>query len=352
MKILLWGCGERCQFFIKNKYLDLDIIIGFIDNNSNLTHFFGKKVYRPDEIYTLSEKYDFIIVTTNTYTVNSQILNQLEALGLPSDKILFIYNNYRITEKIYIKKQNDKLIKAISEELYYNIVEPEKLQVERLNDTLTCSFDLIDNQKIVGTGSLNNDLMYMKDYTRYRTFELTANEIENRKLEGAVAEVGVFRGMFAEIINLKFPDRKLYLFDSFESFKPEEYEKERESEYCEEGFKKVFENTSVDIVMKRMPYPDNCIVRKGFFPESIQEQEQNENFAFISIDVDFEESTYQCLSFFYPRLVKNGYIFLHDYNNRNLEGVKVAVNRYEADNKITFNKIPLCDEGGTLIIIK
>ena len=352
MKIFLWGCGERSKYFIENKYFKLDEIVGFIDNNKEIKEFFGKKVYEPKEGALLLEEVNYILVTIRDYEVNKSIYEQMKNLNVPLEKVLFIYNYRRSVENIQIHNQNDEVAKEISERLYNNVLEIEKRVVLEKNDMMTCGFDTVDDKKIIGSGILKEDNMYLRDYMRFRTFELVADEINNKSLPGAAAEVGVFRGDFAKLINAKFQDRKLYLFDSFESFRPEEYEKERQAGNCQSGFKKVFANTSVEIAMENMKYPENCIIRKGFFPESIIEKDKEEKFAFVSMDVDFEESMYQCLKFFYPRLVENGYIFMHDYNNRSLRGVKIAVDRYEKDFNVTLKKVPISDQGGTLIIVK
>ena len=60
------------------------------------------------------------------------------------------------------------------------------------------------------------------DFVRNSTLEMCAREIHVRNIQGAVAELGVFRGDYAKLINRAFPDRKLYLFDSFEGFHPDD----------------------------------------------------------------------------------------------------------------------------------
>lgn len=42
--------------------------------------------------------------------------------------------------------------------------------------------------------------------------------VKEKQVAGAVAELGVYRGDFAKVINEVFPDRKLYLFDTFKGF--------------------------------------------------------------------------------------------------------------------------------------
>lgn len=78
---------------------------------------------------------------------------------------------------------------------------------------------------------------------------------------------------------------------------------------------------------------------------------ENRRFGFVSLDVDFEESTLNGLRFFYPRLIEGGYIFVHDYNHASLKGVKRAIERYESEIG-TLKKFPLPDSNGSLIITK
>jgi hypothetical protein len=56
------------------------------------------------------------------------------------------------------------------------------------------------------------------DFTRHAALELYSLEIKRLKVPGAVAELGVYRGEFAKLINTLFPTKKLYLFDTFTGF--------------------------------------------------------------------------------------------------------------------------------------
>lgn len=60
----------------------------------------------------------------------------------------------------------------------------------------------------------NNQL----DYVRMRSLELIAEIVNNNKIEGQIAELGVYKGDFSRIINVNFPKKTLYLFDTFEGF--------------------------------------------------------------------------------------------------------------------------------------
>jgi O-methyltransferase len=56
------------------------------------------------------------------------------------------------------------------------------------------------------------------DYVRYATLGLCVQEISRRNVPGNVAEVGVYKGAFAKRLNQLFPQRQLYLFDTFAGF--------------------------------------------------------------------------------------------------------------------------------------
>lgn len=184
------------------------------------------------------------------------------------------------------------------------------------------------------------------DYIRLSTLELVSNQIENAKLSGAVAELGVYKGKFARYINQYFPNRKLYLFDTFQGFDESDIKTEQSNNFSHGD--QDFSNTSVKKVLEIMPHPNQCIIKEGFFPETAKGLE--ETFAFVSIDTDLYDPIYNGLQYFYPRLVKGGYIFIHDFNNDAYLGSKQAVVKFCTENNISF--VPLPDSCGSAIITK
>ena len=193
---------------------------------------------------------------------------------------------------------------------------------------------------------LRIDITDSPDFVRFSSLELAADEICSRGVQGEVAELGVYRGNFARKINEAFPDRKLYLFDTFEGFAAKDARVDREKEFSPGG--QDFSQTSVQFVLKRMPHPENCIVRKGIFPDTAAGIEAA--FAFVSIDADLFTPTYEGLKFFHPRTVAGGYIFIHDYNNVYYKGVAEAVRKFCTENDILY--FPLCDTCGSAVIAK
>lgn len=184
------------------------------------------------------------------------------------------------------------------------------------------------------------------DYIRYATLELCYEEIISGGVKGNVAELGVYKGDFAEKLNFLFADRKLYLFDTFKGFDEHDVAIEHNKGYSKAS--QDFSKTSIELVKNKMVHPENCIFKQGFFPESTLGIE--DFFCFVSIDADLYEPIYQGLGFFYPKLSKGGYIFIHDYNNAAYIGAKNAVATYCKENNISF--IPIPDSGGTAVISK
>ena len=198
---------------------------------------------------------------------------------------------------------------------------------------------------MIGIGRKRADYIYKAaDYIRASSLELAAYEIYEKGISGNAAELGVYRGDYAKLINEAFPDRKLYLFDTFEGFNEKDVKKEKGTAEIQD-----FSNTDEELVLGKMKHRENCAVRKGYFPETAEGLE--ERFVFVSIDADLYEPIYKGLCYFYPRLAGGGYIFVHDYNDgKKYTGVKEAVRRYCKEQGIGY--FPLSDNQGSAVIMK
>lgn len=163
---------------------------------------------------------------------------------------------------------------------------------------------------------------------------------KERGIEGAMAEVGVYRGDFARLLNRYFPERKLYLFDTFTGF-------DARDNFREDDIND-FSNTSVDLVLSRMANKNSCIVKKGYFPDTAAGVE--DKFAFVSLDADLYNPILAGLEYFYPRLVKGGYIFIHDFGSYYYTGVRDAVYEYAKQHDIAI--VPVLDRCLSVIISK
>ena len=325
MRIFIYGTGSGSIKFYNSLRKDKVEVLGFLDSKKAKegSNFLNNIIFHPGTIK--KSDFDYIVIASQ-YT---EIYDLLLSLGFDNSKILQAYNYQEIIDKI-LNRQN--ILSNISDNLFEKHILIRKMAYEK-------------------DDYLENEFEDKYDYARYKTLQLVADEVYANNIQGAVAEVGVYKGGFAKIINMCFKDRSLYLFDTFEGFDEIEKTYDIENRFSdEEVFEKWdFKDTSVDIVLSKMKYREKCIVKKGYFPDTATDI--NEKFAFVSIDVDLFEPIYNALDFFYPRINDGGYIFIHDYNNDVFLGVKKAVDKFE--NKYgKLKKVPVFDHGGTIIIVK
>ena len=183
---------------------------------------------------------------------------------------------------------------------------------------------------------------------RAATMRLLAEQIQEEKIPGDVAELGVFRGDFAVLINAAFPDRTIHLFDTFEGFPPKDVEIEQEQGLS--GAKVGdFAKTAKDLVKKRLPYPEKAIIHKGYFPETFNGCTEK-TFAFVSIDADLYAPTAAALSLFWDRLSPGGVLLIHDVNSTQYTGAGRAVREFCRVKSLL--PMPVCDLHGSVILRK
>lgn len=183
---------------------------------------------------------------------------------------------------------------------------------------------------------------------RSATLLRLAARLHAGKIPGDLAELGVYRGDLAWKLNALFPDRTLYLFDTFTGFDRRDLETER-SHGCSFVRDGEFSDTSVQSVLSRFPHPERAVLRQGYFPETAQGM-LDTRYALVSLDADLYAPLLAGLTYFYPRLSRGGMILLHDYNNARFPGAKKAVEDYEALHGPLL-LVPLCDLHGSAVIL-
>ncbi len=173
------------------------------------------------------------------------------------------------------------------------------------------------------------------DFTGRRLIALEAvmRELYRNNVQGAVAECGVYKGEFANYISAMFPERRMYLFDTFEGFDDRDLGKKEDDGETEkyEQWREEFplNDSSVELVLSNISYVKNATVIKGWFPESVKDTAAcDETYAFVSLDTDLYQPIKAGLDFFYPRLSPGGVIFVHDYVSEPLPGVERAVREF------------------------
>ena len=245
----------------------------------------------------------------------------------------------------------DKVIITVYDEKIAKKMKSQLLGGGVAEDKIACMFEIQD---------LFHHLIYMSDYeesdVRVNWLKAFARFAEDEKLDGSVAECGVYRGDFSIYINRFFAKKKLYMFDTFEGFTKHDVKIEREmakEEFLNGEFNRddIFNNTGIDVVLSRMPYQEQCIIKKGYFPESAVGLE-DEKFCFVNLDMDLYQPQLAGLRFFYDRMVRGGVILLHDYYHPQLPGVKIAVNEFREERKAENPALFPIGDGCSIAVIK
>lgn len=189
---------------------------------------------------------------------------------------------------------------------------------------------------------IDDETVHYSNKARLTFLEDLSKFYKDKNIYGCVAEGGVFQGEFSKEINRLFPKSKFYLFDTFEGFDNRDIELENEKGYSasHSGY---LDNTTENIVLDKLLHPELCIIKKGYFPDSVIDIPE-EHYCFVNLDFDLYQPTLAGIEYFSKRMVSGGIILLHDYFHEDYKGIKQAVIDYE--NK--YGKLSSMPIGDTL----
>lgn len=187
----------------------------------------------------------------------------------------------------------------------------------------------------------------LHDNTRKDMLILLMRSIEERKVTGAIAEIGVFRGLTAKLIHYYLPERNLFLFDTFNGFDTMDIGKEKATTDFSVSEKQFSNNSLSKVINYVKPLNKNVVFVEGRFPDSALRINLPEKFAFIHLDADLYGPTKSGLDFFFPRMSKGGFIVIHDFNS--WPGARKAVEDFASEKNIV--PIPMPDKSGSCLIL-
>lgn len=182
-----------------------------------------------------------------------------------------------------------------------------------------------------------------------------SRRLDELGVEGAIADLGAYRGDISWQMNAMMPERKLYLFDTFTGYDERDVAKEQQLQLSEAqaGTYSLSNNELEHLnerILGRMPYADMVELRPGWFPETAFDLE-NEKYAMIHIDTGLYAPTYSGIQYFFPRMSKGGVILVSGYTNGKSQSVCQAVRDLE-EKYGAFLITPLCDLDGTIMIMR
>lgn len=301
MKILIFGAGYNgriCKEYIENN--EQDVLAGFLDNAEEKPSISDKNgqdipVYSPDAIAGL--EYDLIIISNINPSQIREIQQQLRELNVPESKVQVLFENKDLLTRV-------------------------------MRDSSQYCDEAADSR-----------VSWLRNYAQY---------VNEKHLPGNVAECGVWMGDFARFINKYFPDKTLYLFDTFTGFDSRDLEKERnlgDADFLSGAFNDNQHFSAVvlyeHVVLAKMIYPERCVLKKGYFPDTAEGLE--DQFCFVNLDMDLYQPMLEGLRFFYERMCDGGVILLHDYFHPELPGVRRAVADFERERQEALCKVPIGD---------
>lgn len=341
-KVLIYGTGKAADYYFEHHDFvgSNELVVGFVETRKTKDYFKEKHVYSVSEIDIL--EWDEIHVASSYL----EVLWELEKENVPTSKIVLCN---QMLKDLYVETEHTETV-----EIAYNREDAEDYEkTVRMNERFVTTSRMKRNIDKIGQERISFDLRMTYDYFRYVTLMLIAELIKENGIKGELAELGVYKGDFAKVMNALFPEKRLLLFDTFEGFSEKDVEYDLADSYSSrEWFDEVgnFKDGSLEITMKKMKYPENCIIRQGFFPETIPNEEYK--YCLVSLDCDLYQPIFEGLKYFYPRMERGGYIMIHDYNREdNLKGVKQAVADFEKEYGF-ISKVPLADIAGTIVLCK
>ena len=292
MRVVVFGAGLFGKKYISECPQDVEIVAVCDNNKINKYSGFGYGIVSPSAIPNLD--FDKVVIALNTTTIAGinnvrQIMCQLELLGIDNSKIMVMCNDIE-------------------------------------------SFRRFECPRV----------QFIYEFSRI---------VHERNIEGAVAECGVYQGDYAYHINNAFPDRKLYLFDTFEGFPVIDIEKEEIQVQDELKWLNIpWKGTQhEDLVLFKLIHRHNVTIKKGYIPDTFASLDEG-IFAYVHLDMDMYAPTIAGLHFFAPRMSKGGVIAVHDYcsGNEFYTGVRKAV--HEFCNCSLVNYFPLGD-GSSVVFL-
>jgi len=169
--------------------------------------------------------------------------------------------------------------------------------------------------------------------------------IKTNDIKGAIAEVGVFKGTTAKLFHKSFPQKELFLFDTFDGFDARDVSHHKENSGAESGGW----NTSLEYVSEFVGKSPLVKLYPGYFPDTTKGIEEDKEYSLVHLDADLYNPQISGLEYFYPKITKGGVIIIHDCNN-GYSGSRKALDEFFEDKIETPIIIP--DKSGSAIIIK
>lgn len=156
-----------------------------------------------------------------------------------------------------------------------------------------------------------------------------------KNLPGDIIECGCARcgttAILAKYLKTNQIRKKYYALDSFEGFRLEELQREKDKGLTEAS-KKAFTYNSYEYALKKIKklgLSERVVLVKGYFQETLPNIDSR--FCMGFIDCDLSESVRYAAETIWPRLVNGGILLFDEYGFENFRGVTNVVDKFVRD---------------------
>lgn len=190
--------------------------------------------------------------------------------------------------------------------------------------------------------AIYQDVKHLTSVSVERLWVLYLLAKQSLKIPGDFVECGVYQGGTARLLAhvLMGSGKKLHLFDTFMGMPLADvkWDVHRKGDFYE---------TSLEEVQAVVGHEDMVVFHKGFVPETFLGLNDLRP-AFVHLDLDLRQSTWDALEFIYPRMPLGASMVIDDYGQGTCPGLIEAVDRYFEDKR----SVPLSLLGMQAVIFK
>jgi hypothetical protein len=194
-----------------------------------------------------------------------------------------------------------------------------------------------DNEKFNSYLASFDELTCCNSYRRWMVHELLKLVAS---VPGDTAECGVFQGATSYLICQANAGtgRTHFMFDSFEGLS-------QPNKFDGTHWAKGHLASNMEVASAKLPF-QNISFHKGWIPERFQDV-ADRRFAFVHIDVDLYQPTFDSISFFYPRMNRGGLLVCDDYGFSICPGATKAFDEFMSGKP---ERIVVPSSGGGFIV--
>lgn len=169
----------------------------------------------------------------------------------------------------------------------------------------------------------------------YRCYELWELVGQTKNLEGALIEVGVWRGgtgaLIAKSAQLSGIKENVYLCDTFSGVvKTTSADPDYQGGEHADTDENIVKSLTKKMQLKKVK------ILKGIFPDDTKDQIKEKKIRFCHIDVDAFESAKDVFAWVLPKMSLNGIIVFDDYGFETTKGIATFVNSQKDRTDLVF----------------